>query len=136
MQTTQSLFIDTVYRLPGPYTVFLTEFPEFLSNLVVMADSIHIFGDFNTHIEKSIDPLQNTFGAIDSVGFIQHVSGPMDCHNHNLDLILSCGIDILYLNVFPHNSGLSDHHLFTLATNNLVRLQKLRYKFSDNQKIP
>ena len=34
MQPTQSLFIATVYRPPGPYTAFLTEFPEFLSDLV------------------------------------------------------------------------------------------------------
>ena len=53
MQPTQSLFIATVYRPPGPYTAFLTELPEFLSDLVVMADNIHIFGDFNIHMEKS-----------------------------------------------------------------------------------
>ena len=47
MQPTQSLFITTVYRPPGPYTAFLTEFPEFLSDFVVIADNIHIFGDFN-----------------------------------------------------------------------------------------
>ncbi|CDQ90464.1 unnamed protein product [Oncorhynchus mykiss] len=49
MQPTQSLFIATS---------FLTEFHEFLSDLVDMADNIHIFGDFNIHMEKSIDPLQ------------------------------------------------------------------------------
>ena len=64
MQPTQSLFIATVYRPPGPYTVFLTEFPGFLSDLVVLADNIHIFGDFNIHMEKSTDPLQKAFGAI------------------------------------------------------------------------
>ena len=45
-------FIATVYRPTGPYTAFLTEFPEFLSDLV-MADNNHIFGDFNIHMEKS-----------------------------------------------------------------------------------
>ena len=35
-----SVFIATVYRPPGPYTTFLTEFPEFLS-----ADNIQISGD-------------------------------------------------------------------------------------------
>ena len=65
MQPAQSLFIAT-------------EFPEFLSDLVVMADNIQIFGDFNTHMEMSTDPLQKAFGAIiDSVGFVQHVSGPL-----------------------------------------------------------
>ena len=51
MQPTQSLFIATVYRPPGPYTAFLTEFPEFLSDLVVIADNILIFGHFNIHME-------------------------------------------------------------------------------------
>ena len=49
MPPTQSRFMATVYRPPGPYIEFLTEFPEFLSDLVVMADNIHIFGDFNIH---------------------------------------------------------------------------------------
>ena len=43
MQPTQSLFITTVYRPPGTYTSFLTEYPEFLSDLVVMADNIHFW---------------------------------------------------------------------------------------------
>ena len=63
MQPTQLLFIATVYSAPGPYTAFLTEFPEFLLDLVVMANNIHIFGDFNIHMEKSTDPLQKAFGA-------------------------------------------------------------------------
>jgi hypothetical protein len=130
MQPTQSLFIATVYRPPGPYTAFLTEFPEFLSGLVVIADNIHIFDDFNIHMEKSTDPLQKAFGAIiDSIGFVQHVSGPTHCHSHTLDLFLSCGINIVF-NVFPHNSGLSDHHFITFAitTNNLLRPQLMIIK--------
>ena len=57
MQPAQSLFIATVYRPPLPYTAFLTEFPEFLSDLVVMADNIQIFDDFTIHMEKSTGPL-------------------------------------------------------------------------------
>ena len=123
MQPTQSLFIATVYRPPGPYTTFLTEFPEFLSDLVVIADNIHIFGDFNIHMEKSTDTLQKAVGAIiDSVVIVQRVS----CHSHTLDLVLSHGINVVDLNVFPHNPGLSDHHFikFAIATNNLLRLQQ------------
>ena len=52
MQPTQSLFIATVYRRPGPYTAFLTEFPEFLSDLVAIADNILIFCDFNIHMGR------------------------------------------------------------------------------------
>ena len=77
-------------------------------------------------MEKSTDPLQKAFGAIiDSVGFVQHVSGPTHCHSHTLDLVLSHGINVVDLNVFPHNPGLSDHHFitFAIATNNLLRPQ-------------
>ena len=117
MQPTKSLFIATVYRPPGPYIAFLTEFPEFLSDLVVIAHNIHIFGDFNIHMEKSTDG-----GIIDSVGFVQHVSRPTHCHSHTLDLVLSRGINVVDLNVFHHNPGLSEHHFvtFAIATNNLL----------------
>ena len=57
-----------------------------------MAGNIHIFGDFNIHMEKSTDPLQKAFGAIiDSGGF---------CHSHTLDLVLSRGINIGDLNIY------------------------------------
>ena len=62
MQPRQSRFIATVYRPPGPYAAFLIEFPEFLLDIVVIADNIHIFGDF--HMEKSTAPLQKAFGTI------------------------------------------------------------------------
>ena len=65
-----------------------------------------------THSKKA-------FGAIiDSVGFVQHVSGPTHCHSHTLDLVLSHGINVVDLNVLPHNPGLLDHHF-----NNLLRPQ-------------
>ena len=116
----------TVYRPPGPYAASLTEFPEFLSDLVVRADNILVFGDFNIHMEKSTDPLQKAFGTIiNSVGFVQHVSRLTHCHSHTPDLVLSRGINIVDLNVFPHYPGLSDHHIitFAIATNNLLRPQ-------------
>ena len=73
-------------------TAFFTEYPEFLSDLVVMAG-----GDGKA---------QKAFGAIiDSVGFLQHVSGPTHCHSHTLDLVLSHGINIVDLNIFPWSIG-------------------------------
>jgi hypothetical protein len=45
--------------------------------------------------------------------------------SHTLDRVLSRGINIVDLNVFPRNPGLSDHHFitFAIATNNLLRPQ-------------
>ena len=121
MQPTQSLAIATVYRPPGPYTAFLTEFPEFLSDLVVMADNnlslvtlIFTWKSPQTHSKKA-------FGAIiDSVGFVQHVSGPTHCHSHTPDQVLSHGINVVDLNVFPHNPGLSDHHFIRLQLQQII----------------
>ena len=42
----QLILFAVVYRAPGAYSEFLTEFPEFLSNLVLKTDKIIIVGDF------------------------------------------------------------------------------------------
>jgi hypothetical protein len=136
MQPIQSLSIATVYRPPRSYKAFLTEFPEFLSDFVVMADNIKIFGDFNFHMEKSTDPLQKAFGTIiDSVGFVQHVSRPTHCHSHTLDLVLSRGIDVVDLNVFLIILDCWTTILESAQTPTKDH-QKLCYTFSDNTKIP
>ncbi len=43
------LALATVYRPPGPYTDFLKEFADFLSDLLVTVDKALIVGDFNIH---------------------------------------------------------------------------------------
>ncbi len=40
-----SLALATVYRPPGPYTDFLKEFADFLSDLLVNVDKALIVGD-------------------------------------------------------------------------------------------
>ena len=101
-----------MYRPPGPYTAFLIEFPKFLSDLVVIADNILIFGDFNIHMEKSTH----------SKRLLEPSSTQWVLSNMSPDLhIVSSVINIVELNVFPHNPGLLDRHLikFAIATNNL-----------------
>ena len=121
MRPSLSLFIGTVYRPPGPDTAFLTELHEILLDLVIIAANIQIFGDFNIHMEKSTDPLQKAFGAIiDSVGFVQHVSGPTHCHSHTLDLVLSHGMNVVDLKVFPHNPGLRTTILLRLQSQQII----------------
>ena len=139
MQPTQSLFIATVYRPPGPYTAFLTESPEFLSDLIVIADNILIliftWKSPQTHSKRLSEPSSTQW-------VLSNMSGPTHCHSHTLDIVLSHGINVVALNVFPHNPGLSDHHFitFAIATNNLLRPQPRSIKScainSDNPKIP
>ena len=61
------------------------------------------------------------------MGFVQHVSGPTHYHSHTLDLVLSQGINVVDLNVFPHNPGLSDHHFIMFAIT--VSISMFFFKF-------
>ncbi len=53
-----SLALATVYRPPGPYTDFLKEFADFLSDLLVNVDKALIVGDFNIHVDNTNDALR------------------------------------------------------------------------------
>ncbi len=50
-----SLALATVYRPPGPYTDFLKELEDFLSDLLVNVDKALIVGDFNIHVDNRND---------------------------------------------------------------------------------
>jgi len=52
-----SLALATVYRPPGPYTEFLKEFADFLSDLLVNVDKAIIVGDFNIYVDNTSDSL-------------------------------------------------------------------------------
>ncbi len=53
--------LATAYRLPGPYTDFLKEFADFLSDIFVNVDKAQIFGDFNIHVDNTNDALGFAF---------------------------------------------------------------------------
>ncbi len=80
---------------PGPYTDFLKEFADFLSDLLVNVDKALIVGDFNIHVDNTNDALGLAFtDLINSFGVKQNVTGPTHRFNHTLDLIISHGIDL------------------------------------------
>ena len=110
----QPLLFVTVYRPPGSYTLFLTEFSEFLSSLVLDSNMIILNGDLNIHVDVGTNSLGSAFSSlIDSIGFSQCVDKPTHIFNHTLDLVLVYGVEIEHLTVFPHNKELSDHYLIT-----------------------
>ena len=110
----QPLLFVTVYRPPGAYTLFLSEFSEFLSSLILDSNRIILNGDLNIHVDVGTDSLNNAFSSlIDSLGFSQCVDKPTHIFNHTLDLVLVYGIEIEHLIVFPYNKALSDHYLIT-----------------------
>ena len=53
-KTLKPVLFIIVNCAPGPYSQFLSEFPEFLSTLVISTDEI-IVGDFNIHADIDSD---------------------------------------------------------------------------------
>ncbi len=71
-----SLALATVYRPPGPYTDFLKEFADFLSDLLVNVEKALIVGDFKIHVDNTNDALGLAFtDLINSFGVKQNVTG-------------------------------------------------------------
>ncbi len=53
--------LATAYRPPGPYTDFLKEFADFLSDIFLNVDKALIVGDFNIHVDNTNDALGFAF---------------------------------------------------------------------------
>ena len=53
-----------VYRPPGPYSEFLSEFSEFLSQLVLSTDKVIVVGDFDIHVDVENDSLNINCNSI------------------------------------------------------------------------
>uniref|UniRef100_A0A8C5D409 Reverse transcriptase domain-containing protein n=1 Tax=Gouania willdenowi TaxID=441366 RepID=A0A8C5D409_GOUWI len=127
-KTCQPVLFVIIYRPPGPYSEFLSEFSEFISNLVLSSDKILIVGDFNIHVDKDSDSLSSAFmSLIDSVGFFQTINEATHRLNHTLDLVLTYGLDINELKVYPENPLLSDHFLisFNIILEDLALCNKI-----------
>ncbi len=107
-----SLALATVYRPPGPYTDFLKEFADFLSDLLVNVDKALIVGDFNIHVDNTNYALGLAFtDLINSFVVKQNVTGPTHHFNHTLDLIISHGIDLTDIDIVPQSDDVTDHFL-------------------------
>ncbi len=115
-KSVQSLALATVYRPPGPYTDFLKEFADFLSDLLVNVDKALIVGDFDIHVDNTNDALGLAFtDLINSFGVKQNVTGPTHRFNHTLDLIISHGIDLTDIDIVPQSSSSSSSPLLSLV---------------------
>ncbi len=107
-----SFYSVMLYHPPGPYSSFLDEFSDFLSDLVTHTDNIIIFGDFNIRVNHKTDPLTKAFTSlIDTFGFVQLVHEQTHSNGNTLNLVLTCGINISDLSVLSYPSTLSDHCL-------------------------
>ncbi len=120
-----SLALAIVYRPPGPYTDFLKEFADFLSDLLVNVDKVLIVGDFNIHVDNTNDALGLVFtNLINSFGVKQNVTGPTHRFNHTLDLIISHGIDLTDIDIVPQSYDVTDHFLVSC----MLHINDFNYK--------
>ncbi len=71
---------------PGPYTEFLKEFADFLSDLLVNVDKALLLEILDIHVDNTNDALGLAFtDLINSFGVKQNVTGPTHRFNHTLD---------------------------------------------------
>ncbi|KAI5085332.1 hypothetical protein C0J45_23157, partial [Silurus meridionalis] len=76
-RSSQLIPLIIIYRPPGPYSDFLIEFADFITNLATSLDKALIVGDFNIHFDNQEDSLRAAVVSIlDSVGINQNVIGP------------------------------------------------------------
>ncbi len=110
-----------MYRPPGPYTDFLKEFADFLSDLLVNVDKALIVGDFNIHVDNTNDALGLSFtDLINSFGVKQNVTGPTHRFNHTLDFIISHGIELTDIDIVPQSDDVTDHILVSCMLHRAV----------------
>ncbi len=91
-----------MYRPPGPYTDYLKELADFLSDLLVNVDKALIVGDFNIHVDNTNDVLGLVFtDLINYFGVKQNITGHTHRFNHTLYLIIWHGIDLTDIDSVP-----------------------------------
>ncbi|KAI5086287.1 hypothetical protein C0J45_1051, partial [Silurus meridionalis] len=113
-RSSQLIPLIIIYRPPGPYSDFLIEFADFITNLATSLDKALIVGDFNIHFDNQEDSLRAAVVSIlDSVGINQNVIGPTHSGGHTLDLLLTFGLKIKNLVIIPQSEAISDHYLIS-----------------------
>lgn len=108
LRQSNNFLIVTVYHPPQYRAGFISEFGDFLSNIVTRYDCILISGDFNIHVDNMADSFAIQFtDLLTSFEFIQHISAPTHSHGHTLDLVISKGLEISINGTL--DVGFSDH---------------------------
>ncbi|XP_034562467.1 uncharacterized protein LOC117829052, partial [Notolabrus celidotus] len=97
-----------IYRPPKYNKDFVSDFSQFLAELMPKYDRALFVGDFNLHVCCPDKPLVKDFiSLIDSFNLVQCVSGPTHERGHTLDLVLSHGLSVS--NVEICDNVFSDH---------------------------
>nr|XP_054773056.1 uncharacterized protein LOC129281089 [Lytechinus pictus] len=119
--------IYAIYRPPPSpqnkltFLMFLREFSSLLEMISVIDHTPLILGDFNIHVDDRQDrDAEKLINALDSAGFLQHVSVPTHSAGHTLDLLITRKVDQLILDL-ESITGLSSDHDAILTSMNLER---------------
>ena len=113
----------TVYRPPKHCPNFYDEFAEFLSIIHMQYDKCLITGDFNLHVDDKTDKISTEFmDLLESMDFVQHISGPTHYRGHTLDLVITKGLTTTVQSV--RYLTLSDHFCIFFT----VKVKKLEPK--------
>ena len=112
-----------IYRPPKYNKNFISDFSEFLAEILPKYDRVLIIGDFNIHTCCPDEPISRSFlNVIDSFNFVQSVSRPTHELGHTLDLVLSHGLCVSNLDIC--DAVFSDHMpiLFDIPVHRPVKL--------------
>nr|XP_061827608.1 uncharacterized protein LOC133613810 [Nerophis lumbriciformis] len=106
------LHLAVIYHPPGPNSDFISEFSEFVADLVTHADNIIIMGDFNIHMNTPSDPQCMALQTIiDSCGLTQIINEPTHRNGNTIDLVLVRGVTTSKVTILPYTKVMSDHYL-------------------------
>ena len=147
--STETLRLCVIYRstqhssrkkyLATRQTKFFEDFSDYLECLASKSGKPLICGDFNFHVENSLDSVAAQFmNLIKDRGFKQHISVPTHISGGTLDLVLTkaCPKDFLNvtnISVTPNTGTTSDH--FFVSFDILLDLVPSRPKTSVTKEI-
>ena len=99
---------------PVPASVFFDEFAEYLQSLILTKEPIIFTGDFNFHVDDSVNRDAIKFQELLlEFGLKQHVNVATHRDGHTLDLIISRENDSLIMNEPTADYFISDHAFVT-----------------------
>ncbi len=112
-----------IYRPPKMNPLFLTEFSELLSSIVVSYDQLIIAGDFNFHIDDISNRSSKAFlNVTESYNLVQHVKDPTHNQGHTLDLVFTLGLTVNNLSIM--DLSVSDHMCILFDTTVVQTVEK------------
>ena len=108
LKHSQQILFITVYRPPKYCSSFIDDFTDLLSLTSTEYDCLVITGDFNVHIDNTLDKYAKELTVVlETFRLSQHVQGPTHNRGHTLDLVITKGVDISSVSVVY--AALSDH---------------------------